>query len=88
MKTLREGADELLLGLGVDYGEGDFLEGSLEVFFQRLTEELGDQMTVVAESAATPGAEHERVVAMRLGDGQDLADAGPEDFGDVNEFLG
>ena len=25
---------------------------------------------------------------MRLGDGQDLADAGPEDFGDVNEFLG
>ena len=50
-------------------------------------EELGDLVAVVAEGTATPGSEDERVVAMRLGDHQDLADAATEDLGDMDEFF-
>ena len=87
LETFRKGADELLLGRGVDDGEGDLLEGPFEVVFQRLMEELRDEMAVVTEGPATPGAEDKRVVAVHLRHGQDLADAVTEDVGDMDEFF-
>ena len=50
---------------------------------QGLAEEVGDQGRVVGEVAAAPRTEHQRVVAVGLGGGEDLDDAGAHRAGDL-----
>ena len=54
-EPLSERTDEALLRRGIDDGEGDLLEGTGEFDGKSPMEELGDDVTVIAEGAASPG---------------------------------
>ena len=55
-KTLGERADEAPFGRGVHDGKGDLLEEAGEFDIESSMEEFRDEVPVVAEGAATPGA--------------------------------
>lgn len=74
----REGEAELvqaaLVGRGVHDREGHPAESSLEGAVESLPEEVGHERGVVGEVAAAPGAEYECVMAVGLGNREDLDD--------------
>ena len=78
-----ERADEPLLRGGVDDGEGDLLEGAGELNGKGSMEELGDQLSVVTEGAATPRSEDQGVMSLGFSHGEDLEDALHQDVGQL-----
>ena len=72
-----------LIGRGVHDREGHPTERALEGAVEGLSEEVGNQSGIVGEVAAAPGAEYEGVMAIGLGDREDLDDAGAHGSGDL-----